>query len=94
MSPPDSPASHPAPPGPAQAPLRPIRFVHRGVVQSVQGLPSTLSVLAWLRELWATRRGRVSVQVLNDFYLLATRHVSPRLRAFIGWVDELMAALP
>ena len=34
-------------------------------------------VLSWLRELWATRRGRVSVQVLNDFYLLATRQVSP-----------------
>lgn len=23
-----------------------------------------------------------------------TRHVSPRLRAFMGWIDELMAALP
>ena len=34
-------------------------------------------VLAWLRELWAARRGRVSVQVLNDFYLLATRQISP-----------------
>jgi predicted nucleic acid-binding protein len=34
-------------------------------------------VLAWLRELWATRLGRVSVQVLSDFYLLATRQVSP-----------------
>jgi len=29
---------------------RPIRFVHRGAVQSVTGLPSTLSVLGWLRE--------------------------------------------
>jgi len=34
-------------------------------------------VLAWLRALWATRTGRVSVQVLNDFYLLATRQVNP-----------------
>ncbi|RYH60971.1 MAG: LysR family transcriptional regulator, partial [Alcaligenaceae bacterium] len=22
------------------------------------------------------------------------RHVNPRLRAFMGWIDELMAALP
>jgi xanthine dehydrogenase small subunit len=57
-TPPD-PTSAPAPAGPRPAeaavtgpmpPPRPIRFVHRGVVQSVQGLPSTLSVLAWLRE--------------------------------------------
>ncbi len=50
MSPPDSPASHPAPPGPAQAPLRPIRFVHRGAVQAVADAPLTRSVLDWLRE--------------------------------------------
>ncbi|MEO6281101.1 PIN domain-containing protein [Roseateles sp.] len=36
-------------------------------------------VLAWLRALWSTRRGRVSVQVLNDFYLLATRQISPAM---------------
>ena len=29
---------------------RPIRFVHRGEVVSVSGLPSTTSVLSWLRE--------------------------------------------
>ena len=34
-------------------------------------------VLAWLRELWAARTGRLSVQVLNDFYLLATQRVNP-----------------
>jgi len=34
-------------------------------------------VLAWLRALWAERTGRVSVQVLNDFYLLATQRVNP-----------------
>ncbi len=31
-------------------PTRPIRFVHRGAVVSVSGLPSTTSVLHWLRE--------------------------------------------
>lgn len=36
-------------------------------------------VLGWLRELWSTRRGRVSVQVLNDFYLLGTRRVEPAM---------------
>lgn len=30
--------------------LRPIRFVHRGVVVEVEGLPPTTTVLAWLRE--------------------------------------------
>ncbi len=29
---------------------RPIRFVHRGAVVAVQGLPATTSVLSWLRE--------------------------------------------
>jgi xanthine dehydrogenase small subunit len=31
-------------------PTRPIRFVHRGAVVEVQGLPPTTTVLAWLRE--------------------------------------------
>ena len=30
--------------------LRPVRFVHRGQVQEVQGLPATTTVLQWLRE--------------------------------------------
>lgn len=39
--------------------------------------PEREQVLGWLRSLWATRKGRVSVQVLNDFYLVATQRVSP-----------------
>ena len=35
---------------PTTAPLRPIRFVHRGEVVAVSGLESTTSVLNWLRE--------------------------------------------
>ena len=35
--------------GPAPA-TRPIRFVHRGAIMAVDGLPATTSVLAWLRE--------------------------------------------
>ena len=34
---------------PAAAP-RPVRFVHRGAIVEVAGLPATTSVLAWLRE--------------------------------------------
>ena len=34
---------------PAAAP-RPVRFVHRGAIVEVAGLPPTTSVLAWLRE--------------------------------------------
>jgi xanthine dehydrogenase small subunit len=39
-----------APPPGAEAPLRPIRFVHRGAVQTVADAPVTRSVLDWLRE--------------------------------------------
>jgi len=34
-------------------------------------------VLACLRELWRTRSGRVSTQVLNDFYRLVTTRIAP-----------------
>ncbi len=65
MSPSDSPAppsgptgpsGPPGPPGPAcaadtsDAPQRPIRFLHRGALQSVADAPVTRSVLDWLRE--------------------------------------------
>ncbi|MCH8180182.1 MAG: xanthine dehydrogenase small subunit [Proteobacteria bacterium] len=35
---------------PGAPPCRPIRFVHRGQVQEVAGLPPTTTVLQWLRE--------------------------------------------
>jgi len=47
--------THPLPATPAQ-PLgtdvvpRPVRFVHQGQIQSVEGLPPTTTVLQWLRE--------------------------------------------
>lgn len=34
-------------------------------------------VLAWLRALWRQRAGRVSTQVLNDFYRLVTTRIHP-----------------
>ncbi len=36
-------------------------------------------VLAWLRELWQRRAGRVSTQVLNDFYRLVTTRLLPAM---------------
>jgi predicted nucleic acid-binding protein len=34
-------------------------------------------VLAWLQKLWAERTGRLSTQVLQDFYITATRRITP-----------------
>jgi len=34
-------------------------------------------VMAWLRQLWLRRLGRVSTQVLNDFYAQVTTRISP-----------------
>jgi len=36
---------------------------------------------AWLRELWTRRCGRVSTQVLNEFYVTATRELKPAMPA-------------
>ena len=33
--------------------------------------------MAWLTQLWQQRSGRVSTQVLNDFYRLVTTRISP-----------------
>lgn len=35
----------------------------------------------WLRELWLRRCGRLSTQVLNEFYVNATRKVTPPMPA-------------
>src|SRR5687767_13100790 len=36
---------------------------------------------AWLRELWLRRCGRLSTQVLNEFYAISTRRVTPPMPA-------------
>ena len=36
-------------------------------------------VLAWLRALWQQRLGRVSTQVLNDFYKTVTKRIEPAM---------------
>lgn len=35
----------------------------------------------WLRVLWTSRRGRLSTQVLNEFYVNATRKLRPAMPA-------------
>jgi len=36
---------------------------------------------AWLKRLWLERRGRLSVQVLSEFYVNATRKLQPAMAA-------------
>lgn len=52
---------------------------------------------AWLRRLWETGMGRISVQVLEEFYAVVTRKLSPGLepdearaeaRDFFVWQPE------
>lgn len=39
------------------------------------------AALAWLRVLWLKGLGRVSAQVLNEFYVIATRKLKPSMPA-------------
>jgi predicted nucleic acid-binding protein len=39
------------------------------------------AALAWLTVLWQRGMGRISTQVLNEFYLLATRKIQPPMPA-------------
>jgi predicted nucleic acid-binding protein len=36
-----------------------------------------VAALNWMRHLWQTQRGRISVQVLNEFYLTVTAKLRP-----------------
>src|SRR5205814_5250488 len=42
----------------------------------------------WLDRLWQQRSGRTSFQVLAEFYVLATRKLSPRVPEDLAW-DEV-----
>lgn len=41
----------------------------------------------WLDRLWQQRSGRTSVQVLAEFYVMATRGVTPRVPEDLAWDD-------
>ena len=41
----------------------------------------------WMEQLWRTRRGRVSVQVLNEYFVTVTMKLKPGLPAKAAWAD-------
>ena len=43
----------------------------------------------WLERLWQQRTGRTSVQVLSEFYAVATHKLAPRVAKDVAW-DEAM----
>lgn len=51
---------------------------------------------SWLERLWRERRGRTSMQVLNEYYVVTTRKLSPGLPREDAWADvqALMAWRP
>lgn len=59
-------------------------FVDTGILlRSEDGADAARQKVAlqWLQELWTRRIGRTSAQVLQDFYLHATRVISPSMPA-------------
>lgn len=50
----------------------------------------------WIRALWQGRLGRTSAQVLSEYYVVATRKLSPKVPHAQAWafVHELMAWAP
>ncbi len=59
--------------------------------------------LGWMQHLWESRRGRLSIQVLNEYYAVATRKLKPGrpaaeargdVRTLLAWrplpIDQLM----
>ncbi len=43
--------------------------------------------LAWMQWLWETMQGRLSVQVLNEFYVASTQKLKPGLTKKEAWSD-------
>jgi len=46
----------------------------------------------WLERLWQQRSGRTSVQALSEFYVTATRKLTPRVPEDLAW-DEVVRYL-
>jgi predicted nucleic acid-binding protein len=42
---------------------------------------------AWMESLWHERNGRLSTQVLNEFYQTATRKLQPAMDPQLAWSD-------
>jgi len=41
----------------------------------------------WMAHLWADRRGRISVQILSEYYVTVTRKLRPGLSRQDAWAD-------
>jgi predicted nucleic acid-binding protein len=52
--------------------------------------------LQWISHLWQERLGRTSIQVLSEYYAVATRKLNPRVPSDHAWdyVQELLAWQP
>jgi predicted nucleic acid-binding protein len=49
--------------------------------------PKQIVAARWLDLLWRDRRGRISVQVLNEYYVTVTRKLKPGLAEDEAWDD-------
>lgn len=51
---------------------------------------------AWMEQLWRSRRGRLSVQVLNEYFVTVTLKLKPGLPREAAWADvaDLLAWKP
>jgi len=50
----------------------------------------------WMAQLWSSRRGRVSMQVLNEYFVTVTQKLKPGLPYDLAWGDvmDLLAWKP
>jgi predicted nucleic acid-binding protein len=58
--------------------------------------PKRARAAQWIAHLWQERAGRTSVQVLSEYYAVATRKLTPRVPSGDAWddVEELFAWRP
>lgn len=71
-------------------------FVDTNVLVYAQDLTEATKhplAAAWRQWLWKTRRGRLSVQVLTEFYVTLTRKIHPPVVSLLAWseVQDLFA---
>lgn len=72
------------PPGPTCMTARTTVFVDTSVLVASEDRADAVrhaAARAWLRELWLRRIGRLSTQVLSEFYLCTTQKLSPPMPA-------------
>jgi len=45
------------------------------------------AAMTWLAHLWQTRTGRISTQVLSEYFVTVTRKLQPGLQPDVAWSD-------